>query len=342
MIVVRSLRDRTVLELDMAHSHSHADGQVEGNYFLDQLFTILTCGGVGLVAVLMYYTGMLGRILVPMFYVPVLLGGIAILALVVVRAIAVWKLAGAQKPENNNGGHERSYGQEHSHAHHDETCGHEHAHGQECSHDHAHAHSHSHAHSHGDDAHAHEHGWAPWRYMVLAVPVFLYFLGLPREGITGIEKIEKGALQQSPARQGLSMLAGGPALTKALRKTEPKRLALRFKELTQAAAIPRLHEIYEGEIGILRGQFIPLRSNDREFTLLRVDRTCCVADQILLETRIEAPEAIQGVYPEQWVRVEGLISFQKNEKGKWIPVLTLASNSDIDTNVEPELDANKP
>jgi hypothetical protein len=40
--------------------------------------------------------------------------------------------------------------------------------------------------------------------------------------------------------------------------------------------------------------------------------------------------------------VEGLISFQRNERGKWIPVITLASNADIDTNVEPTNDANIP
>jgi hypothetical protein len=331
----------------MAHSHSHAAGEVEGNYFLDQLFTILTCGGIGLVAVLMYYTGTLGRILVEMFFVPVLLGGIAILALVTVRAIAVWKLAGARQPETNNhaAGHEHAHGHEHSHSHGGEACGHDHAHGDECGHDHAHSHSHAHAHSHSHDEHDHEHSWAPWRYMVLAIPVFLYFLGLPREGITQSEvdrQRSQGALQQSPARQGLSMLAGGTSLTKALRKTDPKRMPLRFKELTQAAAIPARQEIYEGEIGILRGQYVPLRSSDREFTLLRVDRTCCVADEIYLETRIEAPESIQGVQPYQWVRVEGLISFQRNERGKWIPVITLASNADIDTNVEPTNDANIP
>ena len=49
----------------MAHSHAHAHAEAEGNYFLDQLFTILVCGALGLVAVLMYYTGMLQRILVP-------------------------------------------------------------------------------------------------------------------------------------------------------------------------------------------------------------------------------------------------------------------------------------
>lgn len=332
----------------MAHSHAH--GQVDGNYFLDQLFTILTCGGIGLVGVLMYQNGMLSRILVPRFFVPVAIGGIAILAMVIVRAVAVWRMAGARGAAMEHHGHANdhdhghSHGHEHAHAH--EDCGHEHSHGDACEHDHAHSHSHSHSHSHVDDhslveEEAHDHGWAPWRYMVLAVPVFLFFLGFPREGLYLKAKTGNETLQQSPNRQGLSLLAGGPALTKALRKSEPRRMNLRFKELTEAAAIPARQENYDGEIGIIRGQFIPLRTSDREFTLLRVDRTCCAADEIMLETRIEAPDAIVGINAEQWVRVEGLISFQKNEKGKWIPVITLKSNDDIKF-AEPTLDANIP
>ena len=61
----------------MAHSHAHSHGEGEGNFFLDQLFTVLVCGALGLVAVLMYRDGMLKRILVPGFFVPVLIGGLA-------------------------------------------------------------------------------------------------------------------------------------------------------------------------------------------------------------------------------------------------------------------------
>ena len=57
----------------MAHEHSH--GEQDGNFFLDQLFSILTCAAIGLVAILMYQTNFLGRILVPMFYLPVAIGG---------------------------------------------------------------------------------------------------------------------------------------------------------------------------------------------------------------------------------------------------------------------------
>ena len=65
----------------------------------------------------------------------------------------------------------------------------------------------------------------------------------------------------------------------------------------------------------MRGMYIPLRSSDREFTLLRVDMTCCAADAVFLEIRIEAPEPIQGIQRNQWVQVEGPISFQRSARG---------------------------
>src|SRR5262245_33864970 len=330
----------------MGHSHAHAEGEGQGTYFLDQLFTILVCGALGLVAVLMYQSSMLSRILVPMIFVPVLLGGIAILLMVAIRAVAVWKLAGARSAAANadhnhthdtehSHCHSHSHGHDHSHAH--EDCGHDHSHGEDCAHDHSHAHSHAHshdhAHSHSDD-HGHDHGWAPWRYMVLAIPVFLFFLDLPRSGFSESSRdrnLSSGELQQGSIRKSLALLAGGMAY----RKPEPRELSLKFKELTSVAAVPGRHEQYEGDIGIIRGQFAPTK-NDRQFTLFRVNMTCCAADAVFLETRIEAPEAV-SIPPNQWVQVKGIISFQKTEKGKWIPVITLKSNEDI-TNTDATTD----
>jgi uncharacterized repeat protein (TIGR03943 family) len=319
-------------------SHSHAHGAADGNYFLDQLFTILACGGIGLVAVLMYYVPdangqpMLARILVPMFFKWVVGGGIAIMLMALIRAVAIWQLAGQRRQELAA---DEQCGHDHPHA---EECGHDHAHGAD--HDHAHSHSHSHSHSNAaEEEEAHEHNWAPWRYMVIAIPVFLYFLGLPRPGFSdaAVDRQKSTGELSNPNRKALSFLAGGPALTKALRKGEPRELRLGFKELAQAAAMPALHDHYEGDIGIIRGQF-SAQGNDREFTLFRMKMTCCVADAIMLETRVVSPEPLR--IPDQtWVTVKGVISFEKTEKGKWVPVLTLKSSDDIDTNTDPVPDA---
>src|SRR6478736_4850064 len=105
----------------MGHDHAHAHSEGEGTYFLDQLFTILTCGAVGVVAILMYKTGMIGRILAPMFFIWVLLGGVALVVLSAIRAIAVWQLAGARRAaettQTNNHNHEHSHSHTHSHSH---------------------------------------------------------------------------------------------------------------------------------------------------------------------------------------------------------------------------------
>jgi DUF1980 C-terminal domain len=321
----------------MGHAHAHAHAEGEGTYFLDQLFTILACGAIGLVAILMYQTGLLGRILVPMFFPMVLAGGIAIVVMAVIRAIAVWQLAGARRAAEaeamgDRPDHGHSHG--HSHAHGTgEACGHDHAHE---AHDHGHSHDHAHGHAGGDDE-GHDHGWAPWRYMVLAIPVFLFLLGLPRPGYSPPKSMDSH-LQQGSTRKSVALLAGALAYP----KTQPRRLQLRFKELTEAAAFPVRHELYEGDIGVIRGRFRKRPDSDREFSLFRVNMTCCAADAVYLETRIIAPDgdALRGIEPDQWVQVEGIISFQQNEKGKWIPVITLQGNDAIDPNAEGTSDVN--
>ena len=169
--------------------------------------------------------------------------------------------------------------------------------------------------------------------MILAVPVFLYFLGFPRAGIENLdEKFGGKTMQQDQRRQALAMLTGGSAMTRVLRKTEPRTLNLKFKELTDIAARPSRHDAFEGDIGRIRGQFAPVGEN--EFTLFRVDRTCCVADQTYLQMRIEAPERLK-INPETWVMVTGTISFRKNEKGNWVPVILVQDMNDIQVDVEP-------
>jgi hypothetical protein len=264
------------------------------------------------------------------------------MAMVLIRAAAVWFAAEDPLPAHDHGDH-----------------GHEHAH---CDHDHNHDHGHSHRHegvtaapsgsslvgaptaatapaTHGHD-HGHDHGWAPWRYMVLAIPVFLYFLDLPRPGFSDVSldrQRYKGDLV-NPQREALSMFVGGPALTKVLKKDEPRVLQLGFKELSEAAAMPVRHDAYEGDIGVIRGEFAPIPNSDHEFTLVRWNMTCCRADAIALETRIVTPDPVQ-INGRPWVKVTGLISFEKTDRGKWIPVLTVRSNADI-VETEPTQDAN--
>jgi hypothetical protein len=203
----------------MAHGHDHSHDE---GYFLDQIFSIALCGAIGGIATVMAWPWgskrMLVNILDMKFHPYVFAGGITLLVLVVIRAVALWQLAGEV-------GHAGQHQHDHEHHHHGD-CGHEHCghdHGHEHGHDHhhhhhehvqaapaaglglplvqgtqpAHEHAHHHHHEHDpehDHGHKHEHdhehdpghdhGWAPWRYTILMLPVVLFLLNLPNDGFS--------------------------------------------------------------------------------------------------------------------------------------------------------------
>src|SRR5262245_35388065 len=111
----------------MAHAHAH--DEVDSNYFLDQICTVAACGAIGAVAVLMFTSGRISNILVPAFWKPVMIAGTVLLVLGLIRAIALWRLAGpgavdaeaidgnAAAAHNHHHGHKHSHGHEHGHEH---------------------------------------------------------------------------------------------------------------------------------------------------------------------------------------------------------------------------------
>jgi WD40 repeat protein len=191
----------------MGHTHDH-DAE-RSTYYLEQLSNIGVSGALGLVCVMLWWQGKLAYILNSKFFLPVLLGGVALLVMVVVRAFAVWQSAGQAKHAHAHGhDHGDSCGHDHGHAcDHDHDDGHVHDHA--CDHDHGHEHAitaESHHHHHhgvtaepvaavtahadhdhdpepsGNHDHGHDHGWSPWRYAVLLLPLMLFFLDLPSQG----------------------------------------------------------------------------------------------------------------------------------------------------------------
>ena len=93
----------------MAHTHEDDEG-----YFLDQIFTIALCGGLGAIAVLLSVNKtMLNLILHEKFHPFILAGGIALLVLVAIRIVAVWQMAGEIQPHSHD----------HAHHHHDHDHG---------------------------------------------------------------------------------------------------------------------------------------------------------------------------------------------------------------------------
>jgi hypothetical protein len=277
----------------MAHDHAHPH---DNTYYLDQLCTIAACGALGGVAILMYWLPgpdgktKLGYILTPQFFTPVLLGGVALLALVVIRAVTLWQTAGRTAAHTHDHDHHH-HDHAHDHHHHDHTHGHDHRH---------HAHAHAHTHDHG-----HDHGWTPARYAVLMLPIVLYFLNLPNSSFSA---------EWYKDRLTSSAIEGGGTVT------SKDGVVLGFKELANAAYFPETRQAMEGKTGKLAGMFSPV--NAKEFTLFRVKMNCCAADAIPVEVRIISDENITAVNPKDWVEVEGQIQFRKVVgREKYLPVL---------------------
>ncbi|MHB1422861.1 MAG: TIGR03943 family putative permease subunit [Gemmataceae bacterium] len=281
----------------MAHDHDHAHDP--NTFYLDQLFTIAVCGALAAVTVLWWWSGAMTLFLVPNYHLLVLFGGLLLLSLVVIRAAAVWRSVDEMKLTND-----------HDHCGHDhDHCHHEHEHGiqseaQTTGYSAApsslplsvpvHAHDHDHEHDHDHD---HEHGWAPWRYVVLLLPVVLYFLNLPN--------------------QGFSADAGGAALNDmalnaAASVASKGRVEVGFGELQQASLTQESRDYYKGMTVTLTGQY---SGNDpKRFGLTRFKMACCAADAVPLKAIImvndESSERVDpDRYRNKWVEVTGRILF---------------------------------
>lgn len=284
----------------MAHDHSHGDSNA---YYLNQLCTILVCGALGGVAVLLWWSGKISLMLHPKFYLWVLLGGITLLVLVVLRAAAVWRSVDelAAVPQHM---HDRDH----------EHCGHDHA---PCEHDHEHEHDHDHGHEHSHDhGHDHEHGWAPWRYVVLLVPVVLYMLNLPNQGFSADAG---GTLNLADFQAPTSVRSTGTA-------------TVGFAELQQASLTPESRDYYEGKTITLTGQYAG--ADPKRFTLVRYKIACCAADAVKLNAVIMVdPQSTEKVDPDryrnQWVEVTGRVHFfQKPGSNEYVTALILYPTKD--------------
>ena len=284
----------------MAHDHHH-HGESLRDYFVEQLLTIFVVGLFGAVAILMYNSGKLDYVLAKPFHVPVLVGGIAVLVLVAVRAISVWREAGEAQAKA------------HSHSH-------DHVHGPDCDHEHGHEHNHDHAHDHSAEDHGHSHdmAWVLARMMVLFFPVALFLIGVPNAGFSQ-DRIKK--------LLGNDESIGSAQLNDVANKDGT---VVSFNDLNDAAFDEGKRSVFQGQSAVLEGRF--RRLADKEFTLFRLRMTCCAADTVPLKVRIVAPYAVSGLNDFEWVKVKGQIQFlpvPNTTPVRYIPVIKVADNGDI-------------
>lgn len=337
-------------------AHSHLGCQSPRDYFTEQLLTILVCGALGFVGIQMYMNDMLRHILAPQFHKPVLIGSIAVLMLVAVRAITVWREAGALQPVD------------------DMSCQENHIHSAACNHlpglpagtDPALV---------EDHGHSHDMSWVFARMLVLVFPVALFALGIPNSGFSAerqakmlgkqvafnIDPKELEEMAKAPGAKELSfedgqmvrVLPNGnkerliegrtkEGSTIKIRETvTPSGIAsyavvpdagieMTFNELNDAAFDADKRASYTGQTAILEGKF--RRLDDKEFTLYRLKMTCCGSDAVMLNVRIITPQ-VPGFSDGQWVRVKGVIRFVKAQD-RYRPVLIVPDIKDIDPNVQ--------
>jgi hypothetical protein len=252
--------------------HHHAN-----RFDYEQLLTIGVCVLLSLATVMWWVranqatetTGPRGLTLfIAQRYHPlVLAGGIGLFALVVVRAVAVWKSVDRTVA---SGSSSSESGRQHK-------C------------EHARDHTHQHGHGHG-----HDHGWAPWRYMVLLLPVMLFFLNLPNDSFAG---------------RDVSKDVEGPEGEIADRGFAPE---LGFKQLEMAAATPESRAESVGKTVKLVGRY--KGSDDKRFSLTRYSMGCCPADAVPINAIIMvAPRAKERLdwkkLDGKWVEVTGQVQF---------------------------------
>ncbi|MBA4068083.1 MAG: hypothetical protein C0501_31150 [Isosphaera sp.] len=299
-------------EATMAHDHhDHVHGADASGYFVEQLLTVLVCGLFGFAAVQLYRTGMLDKTLAPQFHLWVLVGGIVVLGLVVVRAVAVWREAGELQAAEAACAADHQHGPECDHGHDHGPRGHDH-------HDHDHD-DHDHDdHDHDDHGHSHDLSWVFARMLVLVFPVLLFFLGLPDK--TFSQEAQLNMVGKETEVGGLRAVAakGGNVF--------------RFNDLNDAAFDPAKRESLEGQSATLEGRF--KRLADKQFTLFRLKMTCCASDTVPLKARVIVPQALTGFKDFDWVRVQGRIQFAAVPGGRpgaetYIPVIVVDDIKDV-------------
>jgi uncharacterized membrane protein YcgQ (UPF0703/DUF1980 family) len=322
----------------MTHDHDHHHHHDANTYYLEQIFTIGACGALAGVFIMDWYSGKLGYFIKDKYFLLVLTGALLLLGLVIVRAVAVWcsveepQLAPVGNHDHDHDhdhgdcghGHGHDHGHTHEHAHGvvaeahppagselisggPPTAARDHAHG----HDHDHNHDHAHGHSHGH-GHDHSHGWAPWRYVVLLLPVALYFL-MPADGLSGA---------------GHQVQADSVSGPNANVKDKGQDFGVTFVQLEQAALSEDLRTYYEGKTVRLLGKYVAQDSD--HFTLVRYTMNCCAADAIPLKAltiidRSKSREPLESNrLNNKWVEVTGQLQFLKLRDGSsFVPAIVI-------------------
>ena len=327
---------------DHAHEHHH-HGDAEDNYYLDQLCMVAMSGAFGGICLALYLwkTDMLSRMLAPQFHLFVLISGVTLVVVAFLRAVSLWVQVGREHAHSHDHGHSHSHGHSHEHGEpheHGPHCQHDHGHHQHHEH-HDHEHHEHHGHHHHDHDEAdHDHAWSPWRYVVLLIPVIFFMLGFPNKppSVTSKEPLFAKEAAKETIEEAMGLLNPGPVAWPQLafigylsRDQVSKNVEdWDFKNLTAAVSAaarspdPNVRNQWKDKSVRVIGQYAPSNQSDREFRLVRLKISCCAADLVQLDLPIMAKESIRNYKPNDWVRVTGRVEFRKR-RDEVVPIINV-------------------
>ncbi len=288
----------------MASEHHHHDHATE--YYIEQLIAIGISLSIAYVCIMLWwpfpiyggdgqivsYGRKLSIILHPKFHFWVLTGSIILLGFVLVRIIALWLESSKLKsiPKHEHGpdcNHDHGHGYGH---------GHDHVHGPDCNHEHGHNHEPI---SHENCGHDHSHGSAPVRFIVLLLPIVLFFLNVPNEVFSNVKGVDLSQFGEvgAVAEKGVDFNVG-------------------FLQLEMASMTQESRNHYEGKTVRLIGKYVG--EEEKRFSLIRFKINCCAADAVPLNAVMmvdpNSPEKLAWKkYVNKWVQVTGRVHFLKRK-----------------------------
>lgn len=314
----------------MANEHHHHDNATE--YYIEQLIGVGISLSIAYVCIMLWwpfpiygadgqiisYGNKLSIILHPKFHFWVLTGSIILLCIVSIRVIALWLESGKLKSAPK---HEHVHGPDCDHDDdktHDHDHDHNHVHGPDCNHDYDHSHEHGHNHEspgHADCGHDHSHGSAPVRFIVLLLPIVLFFLNVPNEVFSNVKGVDLSQFSEvaSVAEKGIDFNVG-------------------FLQLEMASMTQESRNHYEGKTVRLIGKYVG--EEEKRFSLIRFKINCCAADAVPLNAVMMVdPNSTEKLawkkYANKWVQVTGRVHFLKRKDNEqYMTALVLFPDAD--------------
>lgn len=322
----------------MAHDHHHHG---DDTYFIDQLCMVGLSGAFGVICLCLYFfqRAMLNLLLGPQFHLFVVISGFTLLTLALVRAATLWResrpttaiasLPVVTAPHSHDDDHHHEHDHhhhEHHHHHHDHSHTHEHGHDH---HHGGHHHHHDHAHDHSHDDHSH--GWAPWRYVIMLVPIMLFMLGLPNKGPKAADHNDDESRTAELIREA-SQAATLVGLEDWSRLVRLGKIAgddslgdvtpISFKTLMDSIDDPHQRAFWQNKTVSIRGQFVASTSDPRFFSLVRFSIQCCAGDAVDKRVNVVSREPITHIKRDAWAEVIGKVEYGKRGNASVVRLVT--------------------